>query len=99
MLRACTSFHTRPQLPEHDGAFVAVERSEIGNGWCRIRRGAQEKGVYSFPPTVGDVDVKRLGDQNFFCPVWRDGDCGAGAGEGYVVRGGGWGGSAACARV
>ena len=35
-----------------------------------------------FPPTVGDVDVTRGGDQKFFCPVWREGDCGAGAGEG-----------------
>jgi hypothetical protein len=34
----------------------------------------------SFPPTVGDVDVKGLTVQKFFCPVWREGDCGAGAG-------------------
>ena len=84
LLRACpsTSSHTRPQLREHDGAFVAVARSETGMGWCQIRRGGQEKGVYVFPSTVGDVDVKGLGNQKFFCPVWREGDCGAGAGEG-----------------
>ena len=83
LLRACpsTSSHTRPQLREHDDAFVAVERAD-SNGWCRIRRGGLEKTVYSFPSTVGDVDVKRLNDQKFACPVWREGDCGAGAGEG-----------------
>ena len=86
MLRACpsSSSHTRPQLREHDDAFVAVDRSENGSGWCQIRRGGQEKVMYSssFPPTVGDVDVKGLGNQKFMCPVWREGDCGAGAGEG-----------------
>ena len=96
LLRACpsTSSHTRPQLREHDDAFVAVERSETGIGWCRICRGGQEKSVYVFPPTVREVDVKGLrGNQKFFCPVWREGDCGAGAGEGEG------GGTAACARV
>ncbi len=86
LLRACssTSSHTRPQLREHDDAFVAVERSETGNGWCGIRRGGQEKVMYGscFPSTVGDVDVKGLGNRKFMCPVWREGDCGAGAGEG-----------------
>ena len=64
---------------------MAVERADA-NGWCRIRRGGLEKCVYSskFPPTVGDVDVKGLDDWKFVCPVWRDGDCGAGAGEGDV---------------
>ena len=86
LLRACpptgTSSHTRPQLREHDDAFVAVARSENGSGWCHICRDGQEKCMYSFPPTVGDVDVKGLYDQEFLCPVWREGDCGAGAGEG-----------------
>ena len=84
LLRACpsTSSHTRPQLREHDDAFVAVERARTGNGWCQICRGGQEKVMYSFPSTVGDVDVKGLSDRKFFCPVWREGDCGAGAGEG-----------------
>jgi hypothetical protein len=93
MLRACpptgTSSHTRPQLREHDDAFVAVERVD-SNGWCRICRGGQEKYMSSFsrafqfspPLTVRDVDVKGLMDQKFACPVWREGDCGAGAGEG-----------------
>jgi len=83
LLRACpsTSSHTRPQLREHDDAFVAVARSD-SNGWCIICRGGQEKEVYVFPPTVGDVDVKALEDTKFSCPVWREGDCGAGAGEG-----------------
>ena len=42
LLRACpsTSSHTRPQLPEHYGAFVAVALSD-GNGWCIICRGGQ----------------------------------------------------------
>ena len=94
LLRACpsTSSHTRPQLREHDDAFVAVERSN-SNGWCHICRGGQEKGMYRFPSTVGDVDVKGLSNQKFFSPVWREGDCGAGAGEGEG------GGTAACARV
>ncbi len=62
---------------------MAVERAD-SNGWCRIRRGGQEKGMYigNFPSTVGDVDVTGLGDRKFTCPVWREGDCGAGAGEG-----------------
>ncbi len=89
-----TSSHTRPQLRENDGAFVAVERAD-SNGWCDICRGGQEKTVYA--PTVGDVDVilKRLDDVTFACPVWREGvrDCGgrAGAGDGSW-RGGGGGG-------
>ena len=77
LLRACpsTSSHTRPQQREHDDAFVAVERSETGIGWCRICRGGQEKSVYVFPPTVREVDVKGLrGKQKFVCPVWREGD-------------------------
>ena len=88
LLRACpsTSSHTRPQLREHDDAFVAVARSINGNGWCHIHRGGQEMGMYSFPPTVGDVDVNTQSngchDSKFRCPVWREGDCGAGAGEG-----------------
>ena len=89
LLRTCpsTSSHTRPQLREHDGAFVAVARSEIGNGFYHICRGGQEKVMTNlFPSTVGDVDVKGLEgdtlDQKFPCPVWREGDCGAGAGEG-----------------
>ncbi len=71
LLRACpsTSSHTRPQLREHDDAFVAVARSENGNGYCHIHRGGLEKGMYMFPHTVGDVDVKGLGDQKFRCPV------------------------------
>ncbi len=92
LLRACpsTSSHTRPQLREHDDAFVAVERAETGGeifaGWCGIRRGGQEKSMYSFPPTVRDVDVKGLQDREITCPVWREGDCGAGAGEGERGR-------------
>ena len=97
LLRACpsTSSHTHPQLREHDDAFVAVARSETGNGWCGIRRGGQEKAVYPwrFPLTVGEVNEKRLVDQEFLCPVWREGDCSAGAGEGEG------GGAAAFARV
>jgi hypothetical protein len=85
LLRACpsTSSHTRPQLPEVDGAFVAVDRSD-SNGWCHICRGGQEKIIYTsnFPRTVGDVDVKGLTDTKFMCPVWRERDCGASAGEG-----------------
>jgi hypothetical protein len=97
LLRACpsTSSHTRPQLREDDGAFVAVERP-YDYRWFNIRRGGQEKTtekcVFDFPPTVGDVDMKRLNDLKFFCPGWRDGDCGAGAGEGDVGRGDGGGG-------
>jgi hypothetical protein len=36
------------------------------------------------PSRVADVDVKGLGDQEFDCRVWRDGEClrGAGGGEG-----------------
>ena len=92
LLRACpsTSSHTRLQLREHDDAFVAVERAEAGNGWCRICRGGQEKVMFSFPSTVREMDVKYLGNQKFACPVWREGDCGAGAGGG---------GAAARARV
>ena len=88
LLRACpsTSSHTRPQLREHADAFVAVERSETGAGWCGIRRGGQEKGMYNCPPTVRDVDVKGLQDREIMCPVWREGDCGAGAGEGERGR-------------
>ena len=94
LLRACpsTSSHTRPQLREHDDAFVAVERSD-GSGWCHICRGGQEKVMYVFPSTVGDVDMKGLDNRKFKCPVWREGDCGAGAGEGEG------GGAAARARV
>ena len=51
------------------------------------------RSLSDFPPTVGDVDVKGLRDFKFFCPVWREGDCGAGAGEGEG------GGAAAFARV
>ena len=93
LLRACpsTSSHTRPQLREHDGAFVAVARSQTGNGWCHICRGGQEKIMCIFPSTVGDVDVEGLGVTKFKCPVWRDGGCAAGAGEGDVGRGGGGG--------
>ncbi len=98
LLRACpsTRSHTRPQLREHDDAFVAVERSN-SNGWCFICRGGQEKLMTVFPdsPTVGDVDVKGYGiyDQKCPCLVWREGDCGAGAGEGEG------GGAAACVCV
>ena len=96
LLRACpsTSSHTRPQLHEDDGAFVAVERTDK-NGYCRIRRSGQEKIMHSssFPLTVGDVDVKGLDDRKFFCPVWREKGCGAGAG------GGSWRGGGSCARV
>jgi hypothetical protein len=94
LLRACpsTSSHTRPQLRDYDRMFcgVAVERAD-GSGWCHICRNDQEKGAYSsnFPPTVGDVDVRGFSNQEFMCPVWRDGDCAAGAGEGDVGRGGG----------
>ncbi len=92
--RPSTSSHTRPQLREDDDAFVAVERGSGGNGWCRIRRDGQEKCTFgNFPPTVGDVDVKGLSDQNFQCPVWREEGCGTGAG------GGSWRGAAARARV
>ena len=98
LLRACpsTSSHTRPQLREHDDAFVAVARSN-GSGWCNIFRGGQEKIMLScdFPSTVGDVDVKGLDDETFLCPVWREGDCGAGTGEGELEGGG----AAARARV
>ena len=89
LLRACpsTSSHSRPQLRENDDAFVAVDRCLTSNGWCNICRGGQEKVMYSFPSTVGEVDVILKGlydvyDQKFKCPVWREGDCGAGAGEG-----------------
>ncbi len=102
LLRAypSTSSHTRPQLREHDDAFVAVERPSTHNILCRICRGGEEKFVYSqnFPPTVGDVDVERLESwmgQQFYCPLWREGDCGAGAGGGSWS----WGGAAARARV
>ncbi len=62
---------------------MAVERVD-SNGWCRIRRGGQEKIVHgnNFPPTVGDVDVKGLSNQKFYCRVWREEGCGAGAGGG-----------------
>ena len=71
---------------------MAVERVDA-NGWCHIRRGGLEKIVYVFPPTVGDVDVKGLEDDKFSSPVWREGDCGAGAGEGELEGGG------SCARA
>ena len=87
----------RPQLREGDDAFVAVERAD-GSGWCDICRGGQEKIMYSFPPTVGDVDVKGLEDQKFSCSVWRGGDCGGGAG-GVCCRGGDGGGGGSCARA
>ncbi len=84
---------------------MAVERTDA-NGWCRIRRGGQEKVMYECPPTVGDVDVKELGNQDskFACPVTR---CGkreaavqAQVGARGVWRGrGGPGGAAARARV
>ena len=85
----------RPQLREGDDAFVAVERYSGGNGRCCICRGGQEKVMYgfNFPDTVGEVNEKRLVDQEFLCPVWREGDCSAGAGEGEG------GGAAAFARV
>ena len=90
LLRACpsTSSHMRPQLREGDDTFVAVLRFSRGNGWCRICRGGQEKVVYgsNFPDTVGDVDVKGLEYQKFNSSVWREGDCGAGAGEGGGKR-------------
>jgi hypothetical protein len=93
--RRCLTCNMHAQLHEHDDAFVAVERADA-NGWCRIRRLGQEKIVYSahFPHTVGDVDVTRLDNQKFYCPVWRDEDCDAAAG-----RGGGGGGLAARAHV
>ena len=100
LLRACpsTSSHTRPQLLEHDDAFLAVERSETGTGWCGIRCGSQEKEVGRVPSTVGDVDVQGLDNRKFMCPVWREGDCGAGAGgRSRSWRGGGGVGS--CARA
>ena len=80
----CTRPHTRPQLDERHDAFVAVERPSTGNGWCRICRHGLEKVLYSFPSRVADVDVKGLSNQDFNCPVWRDGEClrGAGGGEG-----------------
>ena len=89
----------RPQLREGDDAFVAVERYNA-NGWCRICRGGQEKVMRgsSFPPTVGDVDVKGLEDQKFRSSVWRGGDCGGGAG-GVCCRGGDGGGGDSCARA
>ena len=87
----------RPQLREGDDAFVAVERAD-SNGWCNICRGGQEKCVYSFPDTVGDVDVKGLDDQKFSSSVWRGGDCGGGAG-GVCCRGGDGGGGGSCARA
>ena len=78
----------RPQLREGDDAFVAVESYSGGNGYCRICRGGQEKIMLSsnFPDTVGDVDVKGLGNQKFNCPVWREGGCGAGAGASHRIR-------------
>ena len=88
----------RPQLREGDDAFVAVERSNGGNGWCNICRGGQEKFVYSFPDTVGDVDVKGLSDDKFKSSVWRGGDCGGGAG-GVCCRGRVGGGGGSCARA
>jgi hypothetical protein len=92
------SSHTRPQLPENDDAFVAVERYSAGLGWCHIRRGGQDKYVPIFPPTVGDVDLKKFAGGEM-CPVWREGDCGAGAGGGSSAGGGGGGVAAARARV
>ena len=82
----CTRPHTRPQVNERDDAFVAVERYSGGNGYCGICRHGLEKIMYVFPSRVADVDVKRLGDARFECPVWRDGEClrGAGGGEGMV---------------
>ncbi len=88
LLRACpsTSSHTRPQLREHDGAFVAVERTDSA-GWCNICRGGLEKIMRCAPFTVEDVDVRGLDDDTFTSPVWRDGDCSAGAGGGGGGRG------------
>ncbi len=95
LLRACpsTSSHTPPQLREHDGAFVAVERADA-HGWCHICRRGQEKIMpfFFFPPTVGDVDVKGLANDKFQCPVWREEGCGAGAGGGSWRGGPGGGG-------
>ena len=87
----------RPQLRESDDAFVAVERPN-SSGWCRICRGGQEKGISIFPDTVGDVDVKKLRDAQYYCSVWRGGDCGEGAG-GVCCRGGDGGGGGSCARA
>ncbi len=68
----CTRPHTRPQVNERDDAFVAVERSSGGNGWCHIRRHGLVKFLPYFPSRVADVDVKGLEDQTFRCPVWRE---------------------------
>ena len=38
--------------------------------------------MFSFPSIVREMDVKYLAAQKFACPAWREGDCGAGAGEG-----------------
>ena len=86
----CTRPHTRPQVNERDDAFVAVERRDTGNGWCRICRHGLEKVMYSisFPSRVADVDVKGLSDGTFDCPVWRDGECLRGAGGGGRDGGG-----------
>ena len=80
----CTRPHTRPQVNERDDAFVAVERRSEGSGYCRICRHGLEKVMLDFPSRVADVDVKRLSNSGFDCPVWRDGEClwGAGGGEG-----------------
>ena len=88
----------RPQLREGNDAFVAVERADTGNGYCYICRGGQEKLMFSFPPTVGDVDVKGLDYRKFNSSVWRGGDCGGGAG-GVCCRGGDGGGGGSCARA
>ena len=90
----------RPQLREGDDAFVAVERCIYGIGWCHICRGGKAKVMHgsSFPPTVGDVDVKGLDDREFDSSVWRGGDCGGGAG-GVCCRGGDGGGGGSCARA
>jgi hypothetical protein len=48
----CTRPHTSPQLDERHDAFVAVERSSGGNGWCRIRRHGLEKVLFTASPPV-----------------------------------------------
>ncbi len=83
----CTRPQTRPQVNERDDDFVAVERWSEGNSWCGICRHGLEKFMLSsdFPSLVADVDVKEFGDETFYCPVWRDGEClrGAGGGKGW----------------
>ncbi len=72
----------RPQVHERDDAFVAVELWSKGNGWLRICRHSMEKVMFTsdIPPSVADVDVTVLGDQEFSCAVWRAGDAARDAG-------------------